>query len=217
MSPVKSGSDAAKRSRYRANYTRARSGIWQGKACALMRGITGVPRVRAVFRRIGAVDVVRVTGDRGARRDGCGVGHTLFRRPADFCFPGVAGSGSACPISFLGSYDVQRRAISWRYLVGVYFPHLAVTPRKTMRTVTVVPVGDVGIVSFSQAANATTIAITPIRTFRESSRGSEAQPSRSRTGSGYRMLGADWSGSRYGPWSPAPDRATGARPRQSGC
>ena len=65
MSPVKSGSDAAKRSRYRANYTRARSGIWQGKVCARMRGITGVPRIRAVFRRIGAVDAVRVTGDRG--------------------------------------------------------------------------------------------------------------------------------------------------------
>ena len=46
--------------------------------------------------------------------DRCGVGHTLFRRPADFCFPGLAGSGSACPISFLGSYDVERRAISWR-------------------------------------------------------------------------------------------------------
>ena len=114
MSPVKSGSDAAKRCRYRANYTRARSGIWQGKVCARMRGITGVPRIRAVFRRIGAVAAVRVTGDRGARRDGCGVGHTLFRRSADFCFPGLAGSGSACPISVLGSYDVQRRVISWR-------------------------------------------------------------------------------------------------------
>ena len=192
MSPVKSGSDAAKRSRHRANYTRARSGIWQGKVCARMRGITGVPRIRAVFRRIGAVDAVRVTGDRGARRDGCGVGHTLFRRPADFCFPGLAGSGSACPISFLGSYDVQRRAISWRYLVGIYFAHRDVEMHHDDRN-----------------------HADPY--FRESSRGSEAQPSRSRTGSGYRMLGADWSGSRYGPWSPAPDRATGARPRQSGC
>jgi len=87
MSPVKSGSDAAKRFRYRANYPRARSGIWQGKVCARMRGITGVPRIPAVFRRIGAVDAVRVTGGPGrATRDRCGVGHTLFRRPADFCF-----------------------------------------------------------------------------------------------------------------------------------